>query len=182
MEWYHLRTIWRPGELRECRSKVESSGSGKVESSAFGMGAPSAGCHSLIPECVSPSIATGSRQGRRGCAPKGSLDGWARCKTMFIEGMAANGNKITRSETILKAELSTLVRQRAMWRAARPVPSLARMDICGGMVKLVYTEALKASSPQGECGFDSHSRYQTLDHSIWARHLSDSVREEKQLR
>ena len=28
------------------------------------------------------------------------------------------------------------------------------------MVKLVYTEALKASSPQGECGFDSHSRYQ----------------------
>ena len=34
------------------------------------------------------------------------------------------------------------------------------MDICGGMVKLVYTEALKASSPQGECGFDSHSRYQ----------------------
>src|ERR1022692_3813600 len=47
-----------------------------------------------------------------------------------------------------------------MWRAARPVPSLARMDICGGMVKLVYTEALKASSPQGECGFDSHSRYQ----------------------
>src|ERR1017187_4445152 len=112
MEWYHLRTIWRPGELRECRSKVESSGSGKVESSAFGMGAPSAGCHSLIPECVSPSIATGSRQGRRGCAPKGSLDGWARCKTMFIEGMAANGNKITRSETILKAELSTLVRHR----------------------------------------------------------------------
>jgi hypothetical protein len=38
--------------------------------------------------------------------------------------------------------------------------SLARMDVCGGMVKLVYTEALKASSPQGECGFDSHSRYQ----------------------
>src|ERR1035438_1382256 len=30
---------------------------------------------------------------------------------MFIEGMAANGNKITRSETILKAELSTLPRQ-----------------------------------------------------------------------
>src|ERR1019366_5570072 len=41
------------------------------------------------------------------------------------------------------------------------VPSLARMDVCGGMVKLVYTEALKASSPQGECGFDSHSRSQT---------------------
>ena len=33
------------------------------------------------------------------------------------------------------------------------------MDVRGGMVKLVYTEALKASSPQGECGFDSHSRY-----------------------
>ena len=43
----------------------------------------------------------------------------------------------------------------------RAPASLARMDVCGGMVKLVYTEALKASSPQGECGFDSHSRYQT---------------------
>jgi hypothetical protein len=43
------------------------------------------------------------------------------------------------------------------------VRSLARMDLCGGMVKLVYTEALKASSPQGECGFDSHSRYQGIN-------------------
>jgi hypothetical protein len=33
--------------------------------------------------------------------------------------------------------------RRAMWHLAPPVPSLARMDICGGMVKLVYTEALK---------------------------------------
>ncbi len=44
--------------------------------------------------------------------------------------------------------------------AGRMAEALARMDVRGGMVKLVYTEALKASSPQGECGFDSHSRYQ----------------------
>src|ERR1035437_875824 len=50
--------------------------------------------------------------------------------------------------------------ERAMLRASPLIRSLARMDVCGGMVKLVYTEALKASSPQGECGFDSHSRYQ----------------------
>src|ERR1035437_6686947 len=49
---------------------------------------------------------------------------------------------------------------RAMSGTSPLVRSLARMDLCGGMVKLVYTEALKASSPQGECGFDSHSRYQ----------------------
>src|ERR1039457_5589340 len=49
---------------------------------------------------------------------------------------------------------------------APPVPSLARMDVCGGMVKLVYTEALKASSTQGECGFDSHSRYHNISFII----------------
>src|ERR1035441_430351 len=65
---------------------------------------------SLIPECVSPHRDRVPSGPRRGCAPKGSLDGWARCKTMPVEGMAANRYKITRSETILKAELSTLPR------------------------------------------------------------------------
>src|ERR1039458_2108976 len=55
--------------------------------------------------------------------------------------------------------VETRVYQVAAERVRVPRP-LARMDFCGGMVKLVYTEALKASSPQGECGFDSHSRYQ----------------------
>ena len=76
----------------------------------FQRGRQSAGCHSLIPECVSLHRDRVPSGPRRGCAPKGSLDGWARCKTMLIEGMAANGNKTTRSETILKAELSTLAR------------------------------------------------------------------------
>ena len=49
---------------------------------------------------------------------------------------------------------------RSVRRGFRVARALGRMDVCGGMVKLVYTEALKASSPQGECGFDSHSRYQ----------------------
>src|SRR6185369_9670034 len=60
----------------------------------------------------------------------------------------------------------TKLRQGPAECAARRVPQLSRavgrMDVCGGMVKLVYTEALKASSPQGECGFDSHSRYQKI--------------------
>src|ERR1035437_10724603 len=51
--------------------------------------------------------------------------------------------------------------KREYTKLRRVLAALARMDVCGGMGKLVYTEALKASSPQGECGVDSPSRYQT---------------------
>src|ERR1017187_1997546 len=72
---------------------------------------PSKTCHSLIPGRVSSHRDRVPSRPRRGCAPKGSLYGWPRCKTMFVEGMAEKINKITRSGTLLKAELSTLPRQ-----------------------------------------------------------------------
>src|ERR1035437_10963456 len=60
-------------------------------------------------------------------------------------------------------KMRRVLAERAMLGTSPWVRSLARMDLCGGVVKLVYTEGLKASSPQGECGFDSHSRYQGIN-------------------
>src|ERR1039457_6172791 len=71
---------------------------------------PSKTCHSLIPGRVSSHRDRVPSRPRRGCAPKGSLYGWPRCKTMFVKGMAEKMNKITRSVTLLKAEVSTLPR------------------------------------------------------------------------
>jgi Double-GTPase 2 len=108
-QFYHLRV--RHESLQHVMS--EQSRKFRFRQSRkfrFRHGRQSAGCHSLIPECVSPHRDRVPSGPRRGCAPKGSLDGWARCKTMPVEGMAANGDKVTRSETLLKAELSTLPR------------------------------------------------------------------------
>ena len=60
---------------------------------------------------------------------------------MPVEGMAANRDKITRSETILKAELSTLPRQEGpeapeapearLLRLCQPVPQAGELGVCG---------------------------------------------------
>src|ERR1039458_1237233 len=92
--------------------------SGKVESLALRTTSQSKTCHSLIPDRVFSHRGRVPSGPRRGCAPKGSLDGWPRCKTMFIEGMAEKNNKIITSVTILKAELSTLPRQITLRRFA----------------------------------------------------------------
>src|ERR1017187_3445753 len=86
--------------------------SGKVESSALRTTSQSKTCHSLIPDRVFSHRGRVPSGPRRGCAPKGSLDGWPRCKTMFIERMAEKNNKIITSVTIPKAELSTLPRHK----------------------------------------------------------------------